>query len=377
MLKKGKKRQMKYWKICREEWMPIYIIPSETEQFIANQYFFGRNLELAPLKGKIRFFNMYNEWNGVPLQPWISNTLYSYDKSLSEWIDTIQKYKQNARAFPFVQSGIDVLEAIVMKHLQLRMIARKFVQNVRMRIASRRVIGEVDLYTTTVIPRRSQIRVFDFSSKSLYVFHTQTAVRIILSALNASLYGIPTPHMPKNPYTNLPFHYTQLMTIMEQICGNCARAHHTPPLRLFHFRNCCYDVERFKTKYRHYLNMESARALLHSFHDPSCMEMYIEVLDDIVELESLFAPQWNIIRTYICDRKLPSEILKRFDTVVLSLFLFQNHSLCYTFKSYDAMLVEVELAYKAALQWWKHTPRMIVQRQRRGPMAFGSTASGF
>ena len=99
----------------------------------------------------------------------------------------------------------------------------------------------------------------------------------------------------------------------------------------------------------------------------------MEVLDDTIEAEDLVAPRWNIIRNYVRNRTLPIEILKRFDVVVLCLFLFQNHSLCYTFKSYDAMLAELELVYKAALQWWKHTPRKIVQRI--GPAAFNPGAA--
>ena len=355
-----------------EEWFPIYTVPSENEQFNANQLFFGRNLETPPLKGKIRFLNIYTKWNGAPVPPWISHILYSSDKSFAEWYATIQNYTHHAHAFPFLQEGCRMLESMVMKHIQLRVIAQNFVRNIRMRIAARRVIGEVDLYTTTAIPLGSQVRVFDLSNKSVYVFHTQTAVRIILSGLQHSLYGIPSPHIPKNPYTNLPFQYTQLMTIMEQICVNCARSHHIPPLRLFHFRKCNYNVEVFKNTYRNYLNMESARALLHSFHDPASMAFYMEVLDDTIEVESLDAPRWNIIRAYVRNRTLPSEILKRFDAVVLCLFLYQNHSVCYTFKSYDAMLAEVELVYKASLQWWKYTPRKIVQRI--GPAAFNAAA---
>ncbi len=119
--------------------------------------------------------------------------------------------------------------------------------------------------------------------------------------------------------------------------------------------------------------MESAKTLLHAFHDPASREIYMEILDDTVEVETLDAPRWNVIRGYIRDRTLPTDILTRFDTVVLSLFLFQNHSLCYTFKSYEAMLTEIELAYKGALQWWKHTPRKI--GLRIGPVAFAGVGA--
>lgn len=326
-----------------------YKPPSEREQFLANQYFFGINYNQPPLRGTIRFLHISKDT--VPF--WISNILYSCDKSLTEWYTTLQNYKQNSAGFTFISDATNMLEAMVMKQFQLRTLARKCIRNIRIRIAERRVIGEIDLYTTTPIPKNSQVRVYDFASKSVYVFHTQTAIRIILSGLQYSLYGIPNPHMPKNPYTNMPFHYTQIMTMMEQIFINCARVHHIPPARLFHFRKCMYSIELFSTIYRHNLNMESAKTLLHSFHDPVSLGFYMEVLNDTIQAEALNTPRWNIIQTYIQNRSLPTDILQRFDNVVVSLFLYQNHRISYTFRTYEAMLTELERAYRAALQWWK------------------------
>ena len=122
---------------------------------------------------------------------------------------------------------------------------------------------------------------------------------------------------------------------------------------------------------RHKLNMDAAVAFLHAFHDPTSIEFYMEVLNDTVEVETLNTPRWTLVRGHIRDRSLPSDILKRFDALVLSLFLFQNHSICYTFTSYTAMLDEFESAYKAALEWWKTLPRRILPRV--GPVAFSGT----
>ena len=267
-----------------------------------------------------------------------------------------------------------MFETILMKQFQIRASLRNFVQKLRMRVAERRIIGEVDLYTTTRVPKSAQVRVYDLPNKSVYVFHTQTAVRILLSGLQHSIYGIPSPHMPKNPYTNVPFTLPQTMVMMEQIIINCARVHHLPHSRMFQFRRCMYKVDVFSQTFRHQLNIESARTFLHSFHDPTSVGYYMEVLTDTIETEVLDCSRWDMVSKYLENRTMQPAILNRFDTIVLCLFLFQNHSVCYTFKSYDDMLNEVVSVYKAALQWWKDHPRTIVKR-RLGVVAFGAAAA--
>lgn len=352
---------------------PIYNHPSTEEHLYAHQCFFGRDLTTAPAKSKIRFLNVFTDYNGVQVPIWISNILYSQDKSLTEWHTLLIQYKSAAAAFSFISEHIDMLESLVMKHFQLRARVRNFIRKLRMRIAEKRVIGEIDLYTTSRVPKNAQVRVYDLSNKSVYVFHTQTAVKILLSGLQHGVYGIPSPHMPKNPYTNVPFSLAQTMVIMEQIIINCAHVHHLPHARIFQLRRCMYNIDIFRNTFRHQLNVESAQTFLHSFHDPNSIMYYLEVLNDTIESEVLDLPWWNMIHKYVENRTLSAEILKRFDIVVLSLFLFQNHSICYIFKSYDDMLNEVVNVYKAALQWWKHQPRTIVRRV--GPSAFGIPAA--
>jgi hypothetical protein len=352
----------------RQPFPPIYTPPSADEQLRARQCFFGRDIKSAPAKNTIRFLDVFT---CTPSPSWISNILYSQDKSLTEWHTLLLNYKSCRDAFPFISEHINMLNETVMKQLQIRACVRNFIRKLRARIAERRVIGEIDLYTTTCVPKNAQVRIYDIPNKSVYVFHTQTAVRILLSGLQHSVFGIPSPHMPKNPYTNIPFTLPQIMVILEQILINSAHAHHLPNARIFQFRQCIYNIDIFIKTFRHHLNIESARTFLHSFHDPTSIGYYMEVLDDTIETEILDIPKWSIIYKYIENRTLPPDIMKRFDTVVLCLFLFQNHSICYTFKSYNNMLNEVVSAYRAAFQWIQ--PRTIVRRQL-GPSAFGSDA---
>jgi hypothetical protein len=301
---------------------------------------------------------------------WVSNIVYGQDRSVSEWIQILDSYAQHATYFPFIQDHITTLCKLVKNEIQLRSRIQKFVRNIKARICQRRLIGDVDLYTMAPIPRHSQIRVCDYASKSVYVFHTQTAIRILDSALKQSIYGIPTPQMPRNPYTNISFTLAQLASIMSQIGMQTARICRFPPSRLLDFRNCMFDIQDFKHAHRHILNMDAARTFLLSFDDPVSLEFYMEVLDDTVTNEILVFPKWNMIRGHIRARSMPAELLKRFDTLVLSLFLFQNHSVCYTFRSYTAMLDELDIVYRDAVLWWRRLPRRILPRGGLGAVAF-------
>lgn len=354
----------------KQSWIESFLPISESDRIHAQQCFFGRDLNAPPQKGKVRFFGPVAADN-VDIPSWVSNMVYGPERSITEWSRLLQTYKHHALCFPFVRQHIMKLDTLVTKEFRLRWLVQKFIRNIRIRLFARRLIGATDLYTMSVVPADSQVRVHDYISKSVYVFHTQTAIRIIESALKHSIYGIPTPHVPRNPYTNISFSVPQLISILSQIGMNCARAHRFPPLRLVSFRNSKYDLLRFKSMNRHKLNMDAAVTFLHAFHDPASIEFYMEVLNDTVEVETLNTPRWNLIRGHIRDRSMPSDILKRFDTLVLSLFLYQNHSLCYTFASYTAMLDEFENAYKAALDWWKTLPRRILPRI--GPAAFSGT----
>lgn len=322
-----------------------------------------------PIRGKLRFFGPTVAFQ-TAVPSWISNIVYGPDRSITEWSHLIQNYKQHAFSFPFIRQYITTLDAMVTNEMRIRWLVQKFVRNLRIRLFARRVIGAIDLYTMSNVPADSQVCVYDYPSKSVYIFHTQTAIRILESALKHSTYGIPMPHMPRNPYTNLSFTDAQTISIMSQIGMNCSRVHRFPPLRLLSFRGCKYDIQNFKHTNRHKLNMEAAIACVHAFHDPTSIDIYMEVLDDTVDLETLHMPRWNVIRGFVRNRTMSPELLTRFDALVLSLFLYLNHSICYTFASYTAMLDELENVYKAADEWWKTLPRRI--QPRIGPTAFAS-----
>jgi hypothetical protein len=315
-------------------------------------------MDTPPRKYTVRFLRTAP---AAALEPWVSNMVYGCDKSLSEWVATVRNYTQFSDYFQFIRPPhIAQLEAAVAQEFRVRACVQKFIRNLRMRAFRRRVVGEVDLYTTAPIPPEARVCVYDYPSKSVYMFHTHTAARVILSALHQSIYGIPVPQMPKNPYTNIPFSVAQIMAITEQVWINCARSHSVPPRRLFHFRECAYDVQIFKRIHHHVLNVESARLLLLSFHDPASVIFYMEVLDDTVDSEDLNVPRWSTIRPHFINRSVPAAILARMDALVLSLFLYQNHSLCYGFRTYTAMLDEFVNLYKTAVNWWKHAPRQII-----------------
>lgn len=311
----------------------------------------------CPPHKTVRFFEVYTS------NPFLQSILYSNDKKYIEWNLLLANYKQYETIFPFLGDMYTQLQMLYFKHMRIRALLQKFVQNLKLRIVKHRVIGNIDLYTTTAIPKHAQICIHDFASKSQYMFHTQTAIRICGSALKYSNYGIPFPQTPKNPYTNIPYTYGQLVSMVQQIFTNCAYSNSLPPINLVSFRQCNLCADTYKIKNIHALNVEAAKMLLFDFHDPNSRYYYMEVLDDAIESEDLRAPRWNIIKPYIHDRTIPEPLLKRLDTLVLSLFLYQNHSICYNYRSYDKMLIMLEILHNEIIAWWKTYPRRILPRR--------------
>jgi hypothetical protein len=341
----------------KTQWPPKYEPSTPYDQQRADQYFHGRDMSICPPYNTIRFFGMYTE------RPFLQSILYTRDKTLKEWFILLKTYKQYDTQFPFLNGMYTILESLYFKHMRIRALLQKFVRNIKIRLLRRRIIGNIDLYTTLAIPKYAQITIHDYASKSVYMFHTQTAIRICESGLKYSNYGIPFPQRPKNPYTNLSFTYGQIVVLLQQIFVNCALTNSVPPINLISFRTCNYDTNIYKRKHIHLLNIESAKSLLLDIHDSNSRYYYMEVLEDTIESEDLRVPRWNIIKPYINDRSIPETIQTRLDTLVVSLFLYQNHSVCYHFKTYDKMLNTLEFIHNELVAWWKTFPRQILQRR--------------
>lgn len=102
-----------------------------------------------------------------------------------------------------------------------------------------------EMVPVSEIAEQNKIMFYDACSRRLYIMHAQTATNIFRMALEHQDHMFPTPHAPRNPYTNQPFGLGQLITIYKQLIARYERL----PLSLTMFRVAGFDMNRYE---RHY-----------------------------------------------------------------------------------------------------------------------------
>ena len=326
----------------------------------------GKGFGLPP-PGSIRIQYLPKNYN----IPWKINTIMACDRTLGEWYTCISSYLVNplGRHVPEDPNPLNPffrhtqfaqeIRVILMKNIRFRWLQRKYIYKLRMRIMNRRIVGDEDLYTTLPIPEESLVAVYDIRTRNLYRFHTQTIMRIIINALNYSCYGIARPTVAKNPYTNLSFTYNQLIRIVEQIIINLARNHRMIPDSLYSYRTEDYNIAAYTIANKTTLYIHAAKTFFANKDDTDVIEIYGEIMEDVYE--ELDNPRsFRYVTKYVTERKVREDLQKRWDAVIVSFWIYQNHRLFYTWNSYQTMLDEFDYLHHETFRWLRiRSPRVL------------------
>jgi hypothetical protein len=313
---------------------------------------------LPPEPGKIRLIVV--PWHRVNRTDPFFIAL-SKDRTRREWSALLeewraQKLPTGVETTPFYFHGIlrnpfmnkhlyaAALERILADEWKARWWARKWVARVRARIYFRkRCVGaEEDLFTCQPVPAFQAVRIIDYASKSAYVFHTATALKMLLSGLHYSHYGIACPTTPKNPYTNLPWKYGQLMSLVAQIGANLWNAHRPMPIELLKYREAGYNIQTFLTKNRRYLVIRAAESFFkEKTTNPDARDIYEELMRDMYD--TLWADEEPAdaarVRRSVIQHRLSPALQEQWDRCVIAAWIYENHSFLHAdFTSYDQLL---------------------------------------
>jgi len=310
-----------------------------------------------PAPGKIRFLSI--PWHRVCATDPFYIALAAKDRSFREWhalaatwnaeisrlpsdICTKPFYFHRILHNPFLNRHLygAALERLLVDEMRLRWWARKWMARLRWSIyARKRCVGATeDLYTCQPVPTGQAVRILDVGSRSLYVFHTSTALKLLLSALHYCQYGIACPTPPKNPYTNLPWSYGQLHSLVAQIGHILWSRHHPFPAALLLFREVDYDVKRFATVNRRDLAIRAAETF---FKEPEARETYNELMCDLYESVYADEPPTEArrVRIAVVNRRITPALQDRWDTCIVSAWIYENHNFLHGgFETYEQML---------------------------------------
>ena len=299
---------------------------------------------------------------------------WSHDRTMREWIDLISEYRKpvfsngfsdlvsgDIHPFDTIRQGMEI-EKLFLKNQRMRWLARKFIAAVRYRIMSKRIVGETDLYTTLPIPKDKLVKIFDVKTRSVYQFHAYTIEKIILQGLTYSSYGIPSPQMPKNPYTNISWNKAQLVSITQQILGHCAYTCKIPNFILINFRQANFDTKKFYKLLQNYLNITAAVTFFQNKEDPESHLVFLETYDDFISYAYIVTPvATHYVRRLLEDKVCSPQLQQQWKTILTAFWIYQNHSTFWTWTSLATMVADFCILYKATLA--AHRPRILRRHQ--------------
>jgi len=304
---------------------------------------------------------------------WIHRDLQYRDFTFRGWMDFIDalekpvfqgsdtsivveplEYKEGEIPHPWTHRHIAarIFRGIFMWNLRMRWICRKWISRVRSRIASRRIIGVVDIVTMDPIPKTHLVSVQDYKSRSTYHFHCHSMQRLLRESLLFQTYGISHPVAPKNPYTNLPWTTGQILVLMDQIqrIHWNQRHRYVSPL-LQWYRETGYCIKQLKKEHSQELSLLAAGSFFRDIHNPEVQEIVEEVLSDL--LEELGLPKRGFVVQYVSKRSVLPELQQQWDCMVLYLWIYQNYQQVMhpQHLAYESMIAELRTLYKKTLEW--------------------------
>ena len=226
----------------------------------------------------------------------------------------------------------------------------------------RRIIGEEDLCTTLRIPTESVVRIYDWKSKSVYLFHTQTIMKLLLDKLKYNSYGIACPIVAKNPYTNIAFTLGQHIAIVSQIITNLAKSHRMIPELLLSYRNHKYDIPMFFADNKIKLHIHAACSFFANKDDAIVREITAEIIDDLYN-EYGNRPGFARVIGHVTGRTLRQDLLVRWDFLLLSFWIYQNHLVLHGWSSHESMIDEFHVLHRESIYW--HRNRNVYNSRRQ------------
>jgi hypothetical protein len=320
----------------------------------------GATVDIGPPEpGVIRFLT--HSWGSRPQSPFFRD-IDAYDRTWKELILLRKTYESPLMCIVY-PPALEEYETTLRKEMCMRFIVRKWIGNLRRRVMMKKGINEDDLYTTGLIPEGARVRVCDYASRRFYDFHVTTIVRIFTSALFFNNWGVPDPQMPKNPYTNLTWNVGQLVSITQQIVACLNRYNRIIPSHLAQFRLGRYDVDRFFDDNVLALRIHAAQDYLKNLSDPDVMDSYIETINDLYDSSYEAYTNQATMRRLVVTRKLPVNLLRRWDKLVIDNWIYLNHAhLMHPWKVFEDMIEEFNELHTLSTQWWSTQPRHIIRR---------------
>lgn len=146
------------------------------------------------------------------------------------------------------------------KLIKIRHIIQKYMRKMKMSTREWITTNDRDLSLNNLNDSKNKYKFFDHKNKTIQIFTLSEILNIFkFSILNSSdSYSFPTPHTPRNPYTNNTLSTKEMINMYNFLLNNYCKRNRCIPEFLVMFKNSYFDINLLSIRYKNQLSYYSA-----------------------------------------------------------------------------------------------------------------------
>ena len=216
-----------------------------------------------------------------PLYTIVHTSMTLYRKSFFEWYVDIQERSSDLSQILYGPTYIIIVKEMYAKAQTLRWLYKRLYNAWLHRQCRKRCIGQEDIATRELIPEKERIQVFCMRSRCMYMFSGNTLLRSICANVETQLHALAYPTHPKNPYTNMRFHYGQMVHIYYECLSWCANKKRSFPTFFALYKETNFELPRLTRMNAAYLQHRAMRNF--TKNDDMDSSFFLENFADILK----------------------------------------------------------------------------------------------
>jgi len=210
-----------------------------------------------------------------------------------------------------------------------------------------------DLITMEPVPEDDQIRIYCIKSRSLYVFNGNSLLKMVKSALESQQGSICNPKQPKNPFTNVPFTYAQMIKVSKELLNWCAKKSIRFPAIISVYAESRYSLMNLMSLHNNFLQYHATRNYM--FNDDIHGAFFLENLEVLVDTFSPFLAKYaqyediEIFRAWFEDEK-DHPLIRCWRHLVCDYWHYKQteHLIRSSWQTEMSIVVDIEILFKAS-----------------------------
>jgi hypothetical protein len=248
----------------------------------------------------------------------------------------------------FTRSANEIYE----KNQKLRW-AFKRLLNLWLKAKCKKRTMDSDLISMETVPKQEQVKVYCTKSRTLYIFSGSSLLKLVKSSLESQQGSISSPKPPKNPFTNVPFTYAQMIKVSSELMNWCAKKHKKYPAILALYEESRYSTNFLMSLHNNYLQYLATRNYV--FNDDIHGTFFLENLEVLLDAYALFLVKYDrfldveLFRAWFEEDKT-NDLLRSWRILICDYWHYKqtDHFIRTAWLTEMSILIDIEILLKAS-----------------------------